>query len=63
MNNAFILLDKRPPSRVLRGHIGGNISAVAASLAEDRDLSISRRSQQLRWCNSKIQDSKQESWF
>lgn len=58
----FTLLDIKPPTRVRMLHTEENIGAVDASVAEDRDLSIRRRSQHLGLCYY-VEDFTQGSWF
>lgn len=49
---SFTLLDINPPTRIHRVRTEENIAAVSASVAEDREMSIRRRSQQLGLCYS-----------
>ncbi|CAH2000968.1 unnamed protein product [Acanthoscelides obtectus] len=48
----FILLDIKPPTRRRRVMTEENIAAVSASVSDDREMSIRRRSQQLGICYS-----------
>ena len=49
----FTLLDIKPPTRFRRLRTEENIAAVSASVNEDHQLSIRRRSQQLRLCQQR----------
>ncbi|CAH1994731.1 unnamed protein product [Acanthoscelides obtectus] len=48
----FTLLDIKPPTRRRRVRTEENIAAVSASVSDDREMSIRRRSQQLGLCYS-----------
>ena len=48
----FTLLDIKPPTRLRTVRSEENIAAVSASVTEDREMSIRRRSQQLGLCYS-----------
>jgi len=48
----FTLLDIKPPTRIRRVRTEVNIAAVSASVSDDREMSIRRRSQQLGLCYS-----------
>ena len=49
---SFTLLNINPPTRIQRVRTEENIAAVSASVVEDREMSIRRRSQQLSLCYS-----------
>ena len=46
----FTLLDIKPPTRLRKGRTEENIAALSASINDDHQLSIRRRSKQLRLC-------------
>lgn len=48
----FTLLDIKPRTRIRRVRTEENIAAVSASVSDDREMSIRRRSQQLGLCYS-----------
>ena len=52
LRTKFTLLDIKPPTRLRRARREGNIAAVSASLNDDQQLSICRRSQHLGFCCS-----------
>ena len=47
LRTKFILLDIKPPTRLRRARTEENIAAVSASVNDDHQLPIRRRSQQL----------------
>jgi len=48
----FTLLDIKPPTRIRRVRTEENIAALSASVSDDHEMSIRRRSQQLGLCYS-----------